>query len=73
MAFSSLAAVRDAEAPVDQLSEVQQAVPADLTPPEAETLTSVNRRFADAAPDIRGRLVGGPAFSERDPDIEDDS
>jgi hypothetical protein len=59
MAVSSLAGLRDAGAPVDQLSEAQQAVLADLTPPEAETLISAGRRFADATPDIKGRLVTG--------------
>jgi hypothetical protein len=63
MAFSSLAALRGAGAPVDRLSEAQQAVLADLTPPEVEMLTSVNRRFADVTPDISGRLGPGTGIS----------
>jgi hypothetical protein len=49
-----LTALRDADCPVDLLSEAQRAVLASLTEEEAELLISIQLRLRDAEPEVTG-------------------
>jgi hypothetical protein len=49
-----IAALRDAECPVDLLSEAQRAVLASLTEQEADILVSIQLRLRDAEGEVSG-------------------
>ena len=60
MSFDPIAKLREAGAPVDQLTHAQRGVIASLTPEETAVITSVNQRIAaTGTPDVEGHTVVG--------------
>jgi hypothetical protein len=59
MSFDAIEKLREAGTPVDQLSDAQKAVLAELTPEEVAIITSVQERMAAAGADVDGQILVG--------------